>query len=167
MSAEEYEDAEVGKAWRIRMLNIFYGEMPESIYNTSVYFDNTYYDGWLNDDFARKMIKDIDKAEVLSGQAVNSKALGVIPVTKISGGLKTLILIYNQPEKIFNASTCGDNCAKWILEIAKKSKKDITINLRHIMDFGDGQFEIRILNNDTIVHNMGELVQYAGKFLGE
>ena len=79
------------------MLNIFYGEMPEAIYNTSVYFDNTYYDGWLDDGFARKMIKDIDKTEVLSGQAVNSKALGVIPVTKISGGLKTLLLIYNNP----------------------------------------------------------------------
>ena len=33
---------------------------------------------------------------------------------------KTLLLIYNQPEKIFNASTCGDNCAKWILKIADK-----------------------------------------------
>lgn len=149
------------------MLNIYFGDMMEAIYNTSVYFDNTYYDGWMNDDFARKMIKDIDKAEVLSGQAVNSKALGVIPVTKISGGLKTLLLIYNDPNKIFNASTCGDNCAKWILRIAKETDRDITINLRHIMDFGDGKFEIRILNNDTIVHNMSEMVQYAGKFLGE
>lgn len=149
------------------MLNIYFGEMMEAIYNTSVYFDNTYYDGWLNDDFARKMIKDIDNAEVLSGQAVNSKALGVIPVTKISGGLKTLLLIYNDTNKIFNASTCGDNCAKWILKIAKDSNRDITINLRHIMDFGEGKFEIRILNNDTIVHSMREMVQYAGKFLGE
>ncbi len=147
------------------MLNIFYGDMPEAIYNTSLYFNNTYYDAWLTDDFAKKMIKAIDKATVLSGQAVDSKALGVIPATKISGGLKTLLLIYNQPQKIFNASTCGDNCAKWILKIAKKLDCDITINLRHIMDFGDGQFEIKILNNDKIVHNMSELVLYAGEFL--
>ena len=147
------------------MLNVYYGNMPEAIYNTSLYFDNTYYDDWLKDDFARKMIKAIDKATVLSGQAVDSKVLGVIPTTKISGGLKTLLLIYNQPGKIFNASTCGDNCAKWILKIAKKLDRDITINLRHIMDFGDGEFEIRILNNNRIVHNMGELVLYAGEFL--
>ncbi|MCR5726263.1 MAG: DUF4869 domain-containing protein [Lachnospiraceae bacterium] len=147
------------------MLNIFYGDMPEAIYNTSVYFNNTYYDDWLMDDFAKKMIKSIDKATVLSGQAVDSKVLGVIPATKISGGLKTLLLIYNQPQKIFNASTCGDNCAKWILKIAKKLDKDITINLRHIMDFGNGQFEIRILNNNKVVHNMSELVLYAGEFL--
>ncbi len=149
------------------MLSVFYGDMPEAIYNTSLYFDNTYYDSWLEDPFAKEMIKSVDKAEVLSGQAVNSKALGVIPTTKISGGLKTLLLVYNQPQKIFNISTCGDNCAKWILKIAKKVDRDITVNLRHIMDFGDGEFEIRILNNNVIVHNMSELVQYAGLFLGE
>ena len=147
------------------MLNIFYGDMAEVIYNTSLYFDNTYFDGWLYDEFARKMIKDVDKAKVLSGQAVESKALGVIPATKISGGLKTLLLIYNQPEKIFNASTCGDNCAKWILKIADRIEKDITINLRHIMDFGDGKFEIRILNNNVVVRSMKELVLYAGEFI--
>ena len=149
------------------MLNIIYGETNKSIYNTSVYFDNTYYDGWLDDEFAQKMIKDVDKAVVLSNHAVESKALGVIPVTKISGGLKTLLLIYNEPQKIFNASTCGDNCSKWILKIAQRAKTDITINLRHIMDFGDKEFEIKILNNGVIVHNMGELVQYAGLFIGD
>ena len=35
------------------------------------------------------------------------------------------------------------------------------------MDFGDGNFEINILNDDTVVHNMNELVQHAVKFIGE
>lgn len=147
------------------MLNIFFGDMPEAIYNTSLYFDNTYLDKWLNDAFAQKIIKSVDKATVLSGRAIDSKALGIIPVTQLSGGTKTLLLIYNDQEKIFNASTCGDNCAPWILKIAKKTKKDITINLHHIMDFGDKDFEIKILNNDMVVHNMAELVIYAGLFL--
>ena len=145
------------------MLNIYIGDMPEAIYNTSVYFNNTYLDSWIEDEFAKKIIKSIDKAEVLGPMAVNSKALGVIPVTKLSGGTKTLLLVYNEPQKVFNASTCGDNCAKWLLRIAKK--QDITINLRHLMDFGDGNFEIRILNNNTIVHNMAEFVICAGQFL--
>jgi len=149
----------------VSMLNIIYGEMPDAIFNTSLYFDNTYYDAWLDDEFVREMIKSVDKAEVLSGQAVDSKALGVIPVTKISGGLKTLMLIYNQPEKVFNASTCGDNCAKWILKIADRLEKDVTINLHHIMDFGEGQFEINILNNGKVVHNMSELVENAVYFI--
>lgn len=139
--------------------------MPEAIYNTSLYFDNTYLDHWLTDPFARKIIKSVDKASVLSGRAIDSKALGVIPVTQLSGGTKTLLLIYHQPEKIFNASTCGDNCAPWILKTASKLKQDITINLHHIMDFGDKAFEMKILNNGTVVHNMAELVLYAGLFL--
>ena len=140
------------------MLKIIYGDVPEAIYNTSVYFNNTYLDKWITDDFAKKIIKKIDKAEVLSPQAVDSKALGVIPVTKISGGTKTLLLILNEPDKIFNASTCGDNCAPYILKIADLLKQDITINLHHIMDFGDKNFTIEILNTHTIVHNMKELV---------
>lgn len=149
------------------MLQIYYGSMPEAIYNTAMYFNNVYLDKWITEPFSREMIKAVDKAEVLSENAVSSAALGVIPVTGLSGGVKTLILMYNEPDKVFNASACGDNCAKWILKIAKRSKRDITINLHHIMDFGDGTFEIRLLNNGSVVHNMRELVQYAGAFLGE
>lgn len=152
------------------MLNIFFGEIPEErfpnyVYNTSMYFDNTYLDSWLEDDFSKRMIKSVDKATVLSVNAVDSKALGVIPVTKISGGLKTLLLLQHDHTQIYNVSNYGDNCAKWILKIAKKYDKDIIINLRHIMDFGDKPFEIRIMNNDIVVHNMQEYVLYAGLFL--
>lgn len=64
---------------------------------------------------------------------------------------------------IFNASNCGDNCAKWLLEMGRK--KDITINLRHMMDFGDGDFELKILNTGEIVHNMEQLDIAAGGFV--
>ena len=54
-----------------------------------------------------------------------------------------MLLILNEPDRIFNASTCGDNCAKWILEIGRI--KDVTINLRHMMSFGkDTKFEIKV-----------------------
>mgnify|MGYP004677912121 FL=1 len=152
------------------MLCIIFGEIPEDmekkyVYNTSMYFDNTYLDNWLTDELSVKMIKSVDKAVVLSSNAVDSKALGVIPVTKISGGLKTLLLIRHDNTKIFNASTCGDNCAKWILKIAQKADRDIIINLRHIMNFGDKPFEIKILNNGKTVHNMKEYVLNAGMYL--
>ena len=140
------------------MLKIIYGNVPNSIYNTSVYFDNTYLDNWITDSFAQEIIKGVDKAKVLGPQAVESKALGVIPVTKLSGGTKTLLLMLNEPEKIFNASTCGNNCAKYILKIAEKLNCDLTINLHHIMDFGDKSFTAEIMNNGVVVHNMKELV---------
>ena len=61
------------------------------------------------------------------------------------------------PGKIFNASNCGDNCSKWILKLGEE--QDFTINLFHVMDFGSGEFDIRILNHrDLIVHNMQEFL---------
>ena len=108
----------------------------------------------------------MDDSEVLSSECIQSPVLGQIPPERLSGGVKTLLLILNEPEKIFNASTCGDNCAKWILEIGKL--EDVTINLRHMMDFGkDTVFEIKIKNGGEIVHSMKELIPIASKYLNE
>ena len=89
--------------------------------------------------------------------------LGQIPPTRLSGGTKALLLIWNIDDRIVNASNCGDNCAKWLLEFGKR--KDITINLNHIMDFGNVEFEIEILNNHKQVHDMKEYVIEAVKYL--
>ncbi len=146
------------------MLTVIYGDVSSSIYNTSVYFKNTYEPEWLESDLARAIIRDIDSSEVLSGECISSPVLGQIPPERLSGGTKTLLLMLNEPEKIFNASTCGDNCAKWILEIGRQ--KDITINLRHVMGFGkDTEFEIKIQNGGEIVHSMKELVPLASRYL--
>lgn len=142
------------------MLSIYYGDMPGVIYNPVRYFKNIYTDEWITDELSRRMIKDVDKSEVLGSRIIDSPVLGGISPRELSGGVKTLIDIYKQPDKIFNASACGDNCAKWLLVIG--DMMDITINLRHIMDFGDGDFNVRILNTDQIVHNMAELVPVAG-----
>ena len=145
------------------MLHIFYGEMADVIYNTSVYFKNVYEDSWITDPMAKEMILDIDKSAVLGGAVIDSPVLGKIAPTSLSGGVKTLILMKNERNKIFNASTCGDNCAKWILRLAET--EDLTINLRHLMNFGSGTFEICILNTNQIVHTMKELVPIAGLYV--
>lgn len=145
------------------MLNIYYGNMEGVIYNTAVYFKNTYEDSWITNPLSKKMIFDVDQSVVIDSGVIDSPVVGKIPPTGLSGGVKTLILINNVPEKIFNASTCGDNCARWILTMAEE--KDITINLRHLMDFGDGEFTVRILNTNQIVHNMKELIPIAGKYV--
>ena len=145
------------------MLKIYYGNMKEAIFNTSVYFKNIYEDEWIVDDLARKMIQDVDKSTVLDSNVIDSPVMGKISPIGLSGGVKTLILIKNEPKKVFNASTCGDNCAKWLLKIAER--EDITINLRHLMDFGEGKFDICILNTGQIVHSMKELVPIAGLYV--
>lgn len=145
------------------MLSVFLGDMPKAVYNTVVYFKNVYEEEWILSERAKQMIKDVDKSVVLGNGVIDSPVLGKIPPTSLSGGVKTLILIDNVPEKIFNASNCGDNCAKWLLKMGKE--KDITVNLRHLMDFGKEKFEIRILNTGQIVHNMREFVETAGLYV--
>lgn len=145
------------------MLNIWYGDYDPVIYNTAVYFKNDYSPAWLEDPFVQKMILDVDKSEVLSSGAVSSPVMGIIPPTSLSGGVKTLILILKEPEKVFNASNCGDNCAKWLLKIG--TMENVTVNLRHMMDFGDDPFEIHVMNTDTMVHTMDEVIRVAGRFV--
>lgn len=146
------------------MLRIYLGKMEEAIYYPPVYFDNRYEDEWITEDLSVEMIRDVDKSEVLGPHLIESPVLGPISVKEISGGVKTLILMaFDDSGNVFNASACGDNCAKWILKIGKE--KDLTINLRHIMDFGDGEFEIQILNTGEIVHNMLEFIRIAGKYV--
>lgn len=145
------------------MLKILFGNDENVIYNTSVYFKNTYQDEWITDDLSVKMIKDVDKSEVVGPRLIESPVLGAISPKDLSGGVKTLILIYKDKSKIFNASNCGDNCAKWLLKLGEI--EDVTINLRHLMDFGRAEFEIEILNTHQKVRNMKELVDAAGEFV--
>ena len=49
----------------------------------------------------------------------------------------------------------------WKLE----NKKELIVNLRHIMDFGDNEFEIKILNKNQIVHNMEEFIDIAVEYV--
>ena len=144
------------------MLNIFFGDMPEAIYNTEVYFKNTYQDQWFEDDFAKRVIKSVDKSEVLDTHLIKSPVLGLIPPVMLSGGTKTLLLIKNNPELVFNASTCGDNCARFILELARQ--RDVTISLRHIMRFGK-RFKANVLNDGVVVDNMEQLIILAAKYV--
>lgn len=144
------------------MLSIYYGDMPEAVYNTKAYFDNVYQDSWIVDDFARKVIKGVDKAEVLDTHLIISPVLGQISPLELCGGTKTLLLIKNFPGMVFNASTCGDNCAKYILELSKQ--QNITINLRHIMRFGK-KFKARILNEDVVVESMERMLLIAAKYV--
>ncbi len=130
------------------MLKIVFGDVPNSIYHPPTYFDNRYEDEWITDPLAVKMIKDIDKSDVVGVHLIESPVLGPISTKEISGGVKTLILMaFDTSGKIFNASACGDNCAKWIVELGKR--KDLTINLHHVMDFSSvGTFDAVILNTE-------------------
>lgn len=145
------------------MLNIFLGDMKEAVFDPATYFKNRVRDEWITDSLSVDMIQDIDHSKVLGPHIIESPVFGGISPLQLSGGVKTLILINNVPDRVFNASACGDNCAKWLLKIGEA--KDVTINLRHIMDFGTGEFSIRIINTDTILNNQTDFAYVASDYV--
>ena len=145
------------------MLKIYFGEMEGVLHNVETYFNNQYQYSWLEDDYVKELIKDVDKSIVQSPECIMSPVLRQIPPTRLSGGTKAVILMRYVPDRIINASNCGDNCAKWILKLG--NERDLTINLHHIMEFDEEPFKIEILNNNVIVHDMGQLVNTAIDYL--
>ena len=119
------------------------------------YFDNVYEDEWIEDDFVKEMIKDVDKSTVISAHVIESQVFGAITPQGLSGGVKVLILMLKDDSFVYNMSNCGNSCAKWILKIAEQ--KDLTVYLQHILRF-EGSFEIQIMNTGKIVHNTREYV---------
>ncbi len=146
------------------MLYIYYGDIDSEkyIYNPDSFFNNTYEDEWIINPLSVEMIRDVDGSTVIGPRVIDSPYLGAIPTERLSGGVKTLILMSQDQEHIFNASACGDNCAKWILHIARlldAEGKDLHIRLGYLMDFGEEAFSINIENLDCIVQDREELVE--------
>ena len=143
------------------MLNIVFGDIENSIFHPLTYFDNQYEDEWITNPLSVEMIRDIDQSEVISAYLIQSPVLGAISPKEISGSVKTLILMaFDDTGKIFNASSCGDNCAKWIVDIG--TRKELTFNLHHVMDFSTaGMFEAYMVNTGKIVHGYKEYLDEA------
>ena len=89
------------------MLKIFFGEMENAIYTPSIYFNNQYEDEWLEEDLAKAMIEDVDQSKVVSSHLIESPVLGPIPPERLSGGVKTLLLM------AFGPFRCGGGAARF------------------------------------------------------
>ncbi|MEZ3447296.1 MAG: DUF4869 domain-containing protein [Lachnospiraceae bacterium] len=137
------------------MLKIWYYGGTDYMEDAPSYFDNVYEDEWIEDDFVKEMIKDVDKSTVISAHVIESPVFGAITPQGLSGGVKVLILMLKDDSFVYNMSNCGNSCAKWILKIAEQ--KDLTVYLQHILRF-EGSFEIQIMNTGKIVHNTREYV---------
>lgn len=129
------------------MLTIVYGEVDGAINDPDTYFNHTYSQKWFEDPFVKEMIRAVDKSEVLSSHAIESPVLGIIPTSKLSGGVKALILVYKKPELLIDCTACGENCAEWILKIAEN--QNTLINLNYFMDFPE-PFELQNVYSSTL-----------------
>ena len=145
------------------MLRIQFGDMESANYGPS-WFKVNYNPEWLKDEFVQQMIKDVDNSEYVDGLVINSPVLGPISPERLSGGVQTLIMIYKRPDLVFDATSCGGNCAKWLIEIGKK--KDVTVNLKYLMKFdGLDPFDIYIVNEDKKVSSNKDYIYVAVKYV--
>ena len=114
------------------MLRVFIGRKEKEYYGPS-YFKANYDPDWLSDDLVKAMIVDVDHSSYVGGDLIQSEVLGPISPRELSGGVQTLICIYKNPSLVFDATSCGPNCAKWLLEIGKRV--DVTVGLEYFMPF--------------------------------
>ena len=145
------------------MLRIYWGNEDSFIYGPT-WFRYNYEQDWFADPLVQEMMEDIDKSRYLGGDLIRSDILGPIPPERLSGGLKTLIAIYKRSDLHFDATSCGPNCARWLLEIGNRG--DVLVELGYIMPFdGLEPFQILIENTGEIVRDMRQLLFAALPFM--
>ena len=126
------------------MLRITFHENESTVYDMDAAFQSLFKAEWLEDQLVKDMIMGVDKSEVQSPYCIMSPVFGQISPFMLSGGVKALIMMLKTDYQMW-ASSCGDNCAKWILRIAEekeKQGKELEICLEHYMDFGAEDGEI-------------------------
>lgn len=134
------------------MLFVTFKEPPNFNRDVKFYFNNRYQQEWLKDPLVVQMIKDIDKSDLLENGVVISPIFGAIPITKISGGTKALILML-KTDRIIWGSACGDNCADWIVRISEM--KDITLFYEHPMKFS-GPLNGKCIDTGKVIKDYGD-----------
>ena len=151
------------------MLRVRFGRSEETMFQVSRYFDSVFEREWFDDDLVRKMVKDVDKSDVIGGAVIDSPVLGLITPRELSGGVKTLILMLFEPENEYYATACGDNCGKWMVDIGKR--QDVTISLTRPLRFRSpaeanlGGLNMVCLNSgkelDTMIDFINAYLDYA------
>ena len=141
------------------MLKYTFYYPDDMIRNIDTFFDHNYLDEWFDDSFVRKMIRVVDNSEVISSKAINSPIFGIMPVTKISGGVKALILMLKQDRPIWSPA-CGDNCTDFMIEIGEM--KDYLIYVGHYLKFHK-DFTAECIDNGLIIHSVEEFDDTAIK----
>lgn len=110
---------------------------------------------WFEDENVIRFIKEIDRADVIKGEILVSRAGNYFMSDKLSSGCKAVILMYKTDLHLY-ATRCGDNCVPFILEIAER--KDVIVTLHHCMDFPKDGWRALMLDSGKEVTSAREFV---------
>ena len=109
--------------------------------------------GWIDNELCKRMIKDIDKSEVISDKVIDSPIFGSMSPASLSGGVLSLIIMYNT-DAIVDFTNCGDNCVPWLIEISKL--KDVYTVCEYLPWFPDGTYDVYV--NGVLCHNRRDVM---------
>lgn len=123
------------------------------IRNVDGYFNRNKEKDWFNKDTVKEIIKGIDNTIAVKDEYLESPVFGGMSPERLSSGCKAVILMEVLDNKNIYATHCGDNCAKYILEVAKR--KDVTITLHHCMIFPEGDFgvDVKMMSSGRIIRD--------------
>lgn len=145
------------------MLKIYVGRPEDELYDVGGYFDYMLDDSIVQEEFSKKVIKEIDNSEVLDNGAIASPVLGIISRKRISGGSKAVIVVKNTNEHI-SLTAMGDNCFKMLQEAAdlkeRENRQDILVYtdiLRPL--FHNGIREFYLVNTDTVITDYKQWIE--------
>jgi hypothetical protein len=150
------------------MLTIHFGYFEEACKDPDNYFNYSFEEEWFDDPLVKEMVLDVDKSEVETYMRIKSPVFGYMDYQRLSGGVKTLILMYKLPEFIAAGVSMGDNCAKWVMEIGKRV--DCKMTIEHGFVFGNGMFDhsdfdVHIENTNTTVHTIYDYYRALGEWV--
>lgn len=101
------------------MLKMYIKTNKENVININDVYFNKYTFGKLDYATSKSIIKEIDGVELTQDFKIISKFTnGVLDLTKLSTGCKTVLnILYNQ-DKVFNMSECGMNAVALIYNLS-------------------------------------------------
>lgn len=149
------------------MVSVYFGNDTRAVLNIDSYFNHTFRHEWLNDPIVKQMIKDIDNSEVLSEYCIQSPVLGQIPPERISGGVKTCILLWKLDDFLVDLITCGENCQEWLSYIF--SHKDVVrVSMSgYDLDFEGLEISGICENDNSVINNSYDWVDKMCEMAGD
>ena len=119
-------------------------------------------DSWFDDPVVKQIVKDIDEAEVFSAYSMKHPVFGAINYTMLSSTCRNLILLYELPDEVINATYCGEKAGDWILRISEK--RDVKIMLDYALLFSR-DFNAIVVNGDERIRTLKDYYRYAMRYL--
>lgn len=150
------------------MLKLYYGMLEDKnvVLNPDNYFmDNTDLH-CIDTDFGHRVLKDcVDVVKVHNYVTLELGNGELISPKDIGSGVKNLFIMKEDDTAICNLLWCGENCEKYISEIAE-TKDLVVCTWRPFFPDFDTMFKsgIEILNSGKVVHNgmdyLKEILEY-------